>query len=89
MSNNVIDNDNPSLETVNQNLLRKLNEAIEAVGAEEIGKLLEVTEAVAKLNASSKNNDQLGALKSEKEKVDEELTQRFKQRLGEGEIVGG
>lgn len=92
MSNNVIDNDAPTLETVNTNLLRKLNniiqqfpEEVDDVHAEAI---LQITTAVAKLNTSYKGNDKIGITKTDQEKLDEELTNSFS-GLGEGIIVDG
>lgn len=84
MSVKVIDNDAPTLETVNQNLLKKLNEVI--LDVEDATSLLSLTEAVAKLNSSSKNNDMLGQPKSEKDKTQEEVDGMFGV-LGEGEVI--
>lgn len=89
MSQNLIDNDAPTLDTVNANLLRKLNSMIESVPEDNTEALLNVVEAVAKLNASSKNNDKLGQPKTEQEKIDEELAKRFKDRLGEAQVIDG
>lgn len=89
MSQNLIDNDAPTLDTVNANLLRKLNSMIESVPEGNTEALLNVVEAVAKLNASSKNNDKLGQPKTEQEKIDEELAKRFKDRLGEAQVIDG
>lgn len=87
MSENLIDNDAPTLDTVNQNLLRKLNRVIGVLDEADTAALLEVTEAVAKLNASSKNNDRLGALKSDAKRTDEQISKMFLRKLGEAEIV--
>lgn len=45
----------PTLEDVNNSLLEKLNELIK--DSSEPGEIVELTSAVAKLNASSRNND--------------------------------
>lgn len=56
------------LETVNKNLLVKLNELIEQ--AAEPAEIVELTNAVAKLNASSRNNELVATAKDESEIVE-------------------
>lgn len=50
----VVDNTFPTLEQVNKNALKKLNDLIEAASSEEIPGLIE---SLAKYNASIRNND--------------------------------
>lgn len=59
-----------TLEEVNQNLLERLNSLIdEAETAEE---MLKLTEAIAKLNASFRNNDQFMRPETADEKAERE-----------------
>lgn len=50
----VVDNTFPTLEQVNKNALKKLNDLIEAASSDEIPGLIE---SLAKYNASIRNND--------------------------------
>ena len=63
-----------TLEEVNENLLRRLNELIEGASADE---LLDITDSVAKLNASRRNNDQLGRPETPEEKIAREQREMF------------
>ena len=72
-----------TLEEVNDNLLRRLNELIENASADEI---LDITDSVAKLNASRRNNDQLNRPETIEEKTEREQREMFGNVLN-GEIV--
>lgn len=89
MAETVIDNKNPSLETVNQNLLRKLNKMLESLGDEDTQGLLDITEAVAKLNGSFRNNDKLSQPVSEKEQINTVVKSKFGSRLSEAVVLNG
>lgn len=79
---------NRSLKDVNDILLQQLYDGISASeGNSEV--LLNFTEAVAKLNASSKNNDQLADNEmSEEERIAQEDKEAFAS-CAEAEIVNG
>lgn len=73
----------PTLEEVNAHLLERLDEVIQDATPEE---LLKVAETVAKLNASSRNNDLVAA------RIDEAELQKKKEQemfghLAEGETL--
>lgn len=73
----------PTLEEVNTHLLERLDSLIQEVGAED---LLKIAETVAKLNASSRNNDLVAA------RIDEAELQKKKEQemfghLSEGETI--
>lgn len=85
----VIDNQNPTLETVNQNLLRKLNNVIDSLDETDTVGLLNITESVAKLNASSRNNDKLSQPKTEKEEANSVVRSMFGSKLSEAQVVDG
>lgn len=79
---------NRSLKDVNDILLQNLYDGISASGGDS-EKLLNFTEAVAKLNASSKNNDQLADNElSEEERIAQEEKDAFAS-CAEAEIVNG
>lgn len=79
-----MDASNITLTTVNEVLLKKLHNLInDASSAEEI---LSLTEAVAKLNTSSRNNNQLQAPMSEEEKIEQAQREQFGV-LAEGVVV--
>lgn len=59
----------PSLSDVNAQLLRRLSSVIDGANSED---LLKITEAIAKLNASYKSNDQFGSPLSEEERREKE-----------------
>lgn len=75
MPNVVINNDAPTLDDVNRNLLKKLNEWIETT--DELSELVELSNVVAKLNASSRNNDLISMPVSEEEQVEQDITNAF------------
>lgn len=56
----------PTLDEVNQKLLERLDKLLDSAGAEEI---LDITEAIAKLNASYKGNDNFSKPESESERM--------------------
>lgn len=72
-----------TLEEVNENLLKRLNELIEGASADEI---LDITDSVAKLNASRRNNDQLSRPETPEEKTEREQREMFGSVLN-GEVV--
>lgn len=80
---------NPTLETVNQNLLRKLNNMLDTLNDDDTQGILDITEAVAKLNGSFRNNDKLSQPVSEREQVNSAVKSKFGARLGEAIIVDG
>lgn len=73
-----------SLDEVNANLLKRLNILIESADS---GELLDITEAVAKLNASQRNNDQFERPETAEERVEREQREVFGQALQEAETV--
>lgn len=83
----VIEYNSPTLESVNQSLLRKLHSAINVLEESNTGALLEVATAVARLNSSSKNNDMLSKPKNDAEQLNDQLKKRFNERLGEATVV--
>lgn len=89
MAETVIDNENPTLETVNQNLLKKLNDMLANLDTENTEGLLDITEAVAKLNGSFRNNDKLSQPALEKEQVNSVVKNKFGSRLSEAVVVDG
>lgn len=72
-----------SLEEVNENLLKRLNELIENASADEI---LDITDSVAKLNASRRNSDQFARPETAEERTEREQREIFGSVL-KGEIV--
>lgn len=63
----------PTLEEVNAHLLERLDELIQDAS---VGAILDITNAVAKLNASSRNNELVGT------RIDEtELQQKKEQEM--------
>ena len=72
-----------TLEEVNENLLRRLNELIESASADE---LLDITDSVAKLNASRRNSDQFNRPETPEEKLAREQQEMFGSVLN-GETV--
>ena len=66
----VVDNTFPTLEQVNKNALKKLNELIENASSEDIPGLIE---SLAKYNASIRNND-VFTKETEEEKRTKEKT---------------
>lgn len=89
MAETVIDNENPTLETVNQNLLKKLNNMLGSLGEDDTQGLLDITEAVAKLNGSFRNNDKLSQPKTEVEETNSVVKAKFGSRLKEAQILNG
>lgn len=89
MAETIIDNQAPSLETVNQNLLKKLNNMVESLEESDTQGLLDITEAVAKLNGSFRNNDKLSQPKTEQEETNSAVRSKFGARLKEAQIVDG
>lgn len=73
----------PSLEEVNSHLLERLDELIQDADASEI---LDIANAVAKLNASSRNNDLVAARVDEAEEQQKKEQEMFG-HLSEGEII--
>lgn len=73
----------PSLEEVNSHLLERLDELIQDADASEI---LDIANAVAKLNASSRNNDLVAARIDEAEQQQKKEQEMFG-HLSEGEII--
>lgn len=63
-----------TLEEVNENLLKRLNELIESASADEI---LDITDSVAKLNASRKSNDQFARPETAEERTEREQREMF------------
>lgn len=76
-----------TLEDVNNILLQNLYDGISNSGGNAEA-LLNFTEAVAKLNASSKNNDKLSNNMSEEERIAQEEKDAFAS-CAEGEVVSG
>lgn len=74
-----------TLEELNSNLLQRLNELVANADGEEI---LKLTECIAKLNASWKSNDQFGKPETDKERMDREHADIFRQSLT-GEVIEG
>lgn len=74
-----------TLDELNASLLERLNELVQRADGEEI---LRLTECIAKLNASWKGNDQFGKPETDKERMDREHADIFKQSLT-GEVVEG
>lgn len=72
-----------SLEEVNENLLKRLNELIENASADEI---LDITDSVAKLNSSRRNSDQFTRPETAEERTEREQREMFGSVL-KGEIV--
>ena len=72
-----------TLEEVNENLLKRLNELIKDAEPEQI---LDITEAVAKLNASRRNSDQFNRPETSEEKTEREQREMFGAVLS-GEVV--
>lgn len=73
----------PTLEEVNTHLLERLDELVQDASPED---LLKIAETVAKLNASSRNNDLVAA------RIDEAEAQKKKEQemfghLSEGEVL--
>lgn len=76
-----------TLEDVNNILLQNLYDGIAGSGGDAEA-LLNFTEAVAKLNASSKNNDKLSSNVSEEERIAQEEKDAFAS-CAEGEVIDG
>lgn len=76
-----------TLEDVNNILLQNLYDGISGASGDSEA-LLNFTEAVAKLNASSKNNDKLSSSVSEEERIAQEEKDAFAS-CAEGEVVSG
>lgn len=76
-----------SLSDVNNKLLEQLYDTI--CGSSEPEQLLSLTEAVAKLNASSRNNDLVATKSMSEEEIRAEEDKAMFSRLAEGEIVDG
>lgn len=74
-----------TLEELNANLLNKLNRLVDDSDSENI---LEITEAVAKLNASLRNNNQFTQPETPEEKMARQQQEVFGDVL-KGEIVEG
>ncbi len=72
-----------TLEEVNENLLKRLNELIKSASADEI---LDITDSVAKLNASRKNSDQFARPETLEERTEREQREMFGTVL-KGEVV--
>lgn len=72
-----------SLEEVNENLLKRLNELIKNASADEI---LDITDSVAKLNASRRNSDQFARPETQEERTEREQREMFGTVL-KGEVV--
>lgn len=72
-----------TLEEVNENLLKRLNELIENASADEI---LDITDSVAKLNTSRRNSDQFARPETPEERVEREQKEIFGSVLN-GEVV--
>ena len=75
----VVNVDDITIDDVNKNLLSRLNTLINDADSEEI---LQIAEAVAKLNASRRNNDQFAKPATQEEKSEFERTATI------GEILG-
>ena len=73
----------PSLEEVNAHLLERLDELIQNANAQA---LLQIAETVAKLNASSRNNDLVAARIDEAEQQVKKEQEMFG-HLSEGEVL--
>ena len=69
-----------TLEEVNENLLKRLNELIENASADEI---LDITDSVAKLNTSRRNSDQFSRPETPEERTEREQKEIF------GEVLSG
>ena len=63
-----------TLEEVNENLLKRLDELIKSASADEI---LDITDSVAKLNASRKNSDQFTRPETPEERTEREQREMF------------
>lgn len=72
-----------TLEEVNENLLKRLNELIESASADEI---LDITDSVAKLNASRKNSDQFARPETPEERMEREQREMFGSVLNGEEV---
>lgn len=72
-----------TLEEVNENLLKRLNDLIEGAEPDQI---LDITEAVAKLNSSRKNSDQFNRPETPEERTEREQREMFGSVLS-GEVV--
>lgn len=72
-----------SLEEVNENLLKRLNELIKSASADEI---LDITDSVAKLNSSRRNSDQFTRPETPEERTEREQREMFGSVLN-GEVV--
>lgn len=72
-----------TLEEVNENLLKRLNELIESASADE---LLDITDSVAKLNTSRRNSDQFARPETVEERTEREQREIFGDVL-KGEVV--
>lgn len=70
----ILDDDNPTLESVNQALLRRLAKLVEAAEPEYI---LDITESVAKLNASLRNNQVFSEPETEAQRAEREAREMF------------
>lgn len=67
--------DKPTLSDVNERLLSRLYQVIDDAGPED---LLQITEAIAKLNASYKGNNQFGDPLSAEEQLEKQQQEMFK-----------
>ena len=72
-----------TLEEVNENLLKRLNDLIKDAEPDQI---LDITEAVAKLNSSRKNSDQFNRPETPEERTEREQREMFGSVLS-GEVV--
>ena len=73
----------PTLEEVTAHLLERLDEVIQDANPED---LLKVAETIAKLNASSRNNDLVAARIDEAEQEEKKAMEMFG-HLKEGEVL--
>lgn len=78
--------DKITLNQLNAHLIERLDEVIRCTKDPEA--LLNLTEAVAKLNASSRNNNQLERPETEEERQAKEVANLFGAELSEAAIVG-
>lgn len=71
--------ENVTLETLNNNLLERLNSLIDNADAEQ---LLAITEVVAKLNASRRNSDQFVKPDSEEARAERDAVEALTVAMG-------
>lgn len=77
----------PTLNDLNTHLIERLDEVIRSTTNAEA--LLSLTEAVAKLNASSRNNNQLERPETDEERQAKEVANLFGDELGEAAVIQG